>query len=173
MKNILLRYVLGALLILSLVLLASCSSDSSSSESESKSSESKSKTSKSEENYDLSSDASVTSFPEKGAKFGNGQVLTFQYDGSKSNNDADATIGYDLSYVQSDGSLVPMSGAFLDGKGSGTFKTTDSVFTSDADGKDAIMELSVTYDSDIDSSGQITAKNEVLGRYLVTIEVAE
>lgn len=159
-----LRYVLGAMLALSMIFVVSCSSESSSKNTDSKSSENKSDSKTSKKDYDLSSDPSVTSFPEEGAKFGNGQVLEFEYDGSKSNNDPYATVGYDLSYVQSNGTLVPMSGAFLEGRGSGTFKTTDSVFTSDADGRDAIMELSVT-----DSDG----KNTVLGRYLVTIEVAK
>lgn len=170
MKKTSVRLLVCALIVMS-VALTGCSSDSDSTKTDDKKADTENTTANSD--LDLFSDASVTKAPKEGAKFGNGQVLTFEYDGSKSDNDEYATLSYQLSYVQDDGALIPMGGASLEGKGSGTFKTTDSVFTSNADGKQGVFELTVTYGSGIDDSGKITGTNTVLGRYLVNIEVAE
>lgn len=161
-----------AVVLCSALFLASCGSDSKDSSSDKKS-KSSTQSKASEADLNLSSDPSVTKHPKEGAKFGNGQVLTFEYDGSKSDNDEYATLSYDLYYVQDDGKLIPMGGAFLDGKGSGTFKTTDDVFNSAADGKQGVLELQVTYGSTGDFNGNISGKTVVLGRYLVNIEVSK
>ena len=123
--------------------------------------------------YNLFSDASVTKHPEANAVFGNGQTFTFEYDGSKTNNDEYATLSYQLYYIQDDGKVQPMGGGNLDGKGSGTFSTSDKVFNSSASGASGFFELQGTYDSSVDDNYKITAKNVTLGMYAVKFEVAE
>ena len=172
MKNLKRNIVLLIAVVSCIFIIGGCSSSTSAEKSDSKKSSKQTSDGK-PSSYKLSSDPSVTKFPEPGAKFGNGQVLTFEYDGSKSDNDPDATIGYDLSYDQGKGSLVPLSGSFLEGKGAGIFKATDSIFSSSADGKPGILVLSVTFNSGVDGSGKITGTTVELGRYLITIDVAE
>jgi hypothetical protein len=126
--------------------------------------------------YKLFSDPSVTKHPEDGAVFGNGQVLTFEYDGSKTNNDPDATLSYQLYYIQEDGKVQPMGGGNVEGEGGkGVFKTAegDKVFNSSAKGRTGFLELQGTYDSDISGSGQITGKNVKLGMYAIKFDIAD
>ncbi|MFY9228579.1 MAG: hypothetical protein WAO28_04645 [Candidatus Microsaccharimonas sp.] len=123
--------------------------------------------------YDYFSDPSVTKFPAKGATFGNGQTLTFEYDGSKTNNDTYATLSYQLYYIQSDGKVQPMTGGNLEGKGSGTFTVSDLVFNSNAKDASGFFELIGTYDTGTDDSGKITGKNVTLGMYPIKFEISE
>lgn len=124
--------------------------------------------------YKLFSDPSITKKPEAGVEFGNGQVLSFDYDGSKSNNDSSAKITYDLFYIQDNGSVIPMGGAPLEGTGSGTFKTADSdrVFKSEANGRKGFMQLTVTSDTKFDGN-KYTSDQVKLGTYAVTFTVAQ
>ena len=117
--------------------------------------------------YDFVSDPSVTKYPEKNAVFGNGQTLTFEYDGSKTNNDAYATLSYQLYYIQDNGKVIPMGGGNLDGKGMGTFTTSDKVFDSAASGASGFFELQGTYTTG--TSGT----NVTLGMYPIKFEIAE
>jgi len=123
--------------------------------------------------YNFFSDPSVTSYPEKNAVFGNGQTFTFQYDGSKTNNDEYATLSYQLYYIQDDGKVQPMGGGNLDGKGSGTFTTSDSVFNSNAKDRSGFFELQGTYDTGLSESGQITGNNVTLGMYPIKFDISE
>lgn len=122
--------------------------------------------------YDYFSDPSVTKFPEKNERFGNGQTLTFEYDGSKTNNDPAATLSYQLYYIQDDGKVQPMGGGNVEGKGSGTFTLSDKVFNSSAKDRSGFLELQGTSDASM-NSGQITATNVKLGMYPITFDVAE
>lgn len=121
--------------------------------------------------YKFMSDPSVTKHPEKNAVFGNGQTFMFEYDGSKTNNDAYATLSYQLYYIQSDGKVQPMGGGNLDGKGSGMFMTSDKVFDSSASGASGFFELQGTYDTSA-ATGTITGKNVTLGMYPIKFEIA-
>jgi len=123
--------------------------------------------------YTLFSDPSVTLKPDTGVLFGNGQTLTFEYDGSKTNNDEYATLSYQLFYVQDDGMVQPMGGGNVEGKGKGTFTLSDSVFNSNAANRPGFLELTGTYDTGVDDSGQIKGSNVKLGMYSVTFDVAE
>jgi len=123
--------------------------------------------------YNFVSDPSVTKYPEANAVFGNGQTFTFEYDGSKTNNDEYATLSYQLYYIQDDGKVQPIGGGNLDGKGSGTFSTSDSVFDSAASGASGFFELQGTYDTSVDDNNKITGKNVTLGMYPIKIEIAE
>ncbi len=123
--------------------------------------------------YKLFSDSSVTKHPDDNAVFGNGQTFTFEYDGSKTNNESSATLSYQLYYIQDDGKVQPMGGGNLDGKGMGTFTTSDKVFNSSASGASGFFELQGTYGTGLDANGAITGKNVTLGMYSVKFEVAE
>ncbi|GAA4687588.1 hypothetical protein [Nocardioides nanhaiensis] len=113
------------------------------------------------EGYELFSDPAVTTAPEEGAVFGDGEnQLTFVdsgYDEAQS-----PAYGYDLSYVE-DGQAFPMSGGFLEGEG-GEVTTVDSVFTSEADGRPGLLTLTRT------TTDGATA---TLGVYCITIAVDE
>ena len=121
--------------------------------------------------YKLFSDASVTKHPEANAVFGNGQTLTFEYDGSKTANDEYATLSYQLYYIQDDGKVQPMGGGNLEGKGSGTFTVSDSVFNSSADKRNGFFELIGTHSTSASESGAISGSNVPLGMYAVVFEV--
>ena len=125
--------------------------------------------------YKLFSDASVTKHPEKDVKFGNGQVLTFEYDGSKTDGDPYATLSYQLYYIDDKSSVHPIGGGNIEGKGSGEFKTAegDKVFNSSAANRPGFLELLGTYGSGVDDSGKITGKNVKLGMYAISFDVSE
>lgn len=122
--------------------------------------------------YDFFSDPSVTKYPEKDALFGNGQTLTFEYNGSKTNNDPYATLSYYPYYIQDNGTVVPMGGGNVDGRGSGTFTLSNSIFTSDAKNRHGFLEITATYDTGLDADGKATGKNVQLGMYPVVFDVA-
>lgn len=119
--------------------------------------------------YAFFSDPSVTKYPEANAKFGNGQVLTFEYDGTKTNNDEYATLSYQLYYIQDDGKVQPMGGGNMEGKGKGSFTTAegDKVFNSSAKDKSGFFELQGTYTTG--TSGT----NVKLGMYPIEFDVSE
>ncbi len=123
--------------------------------------------------YNFFSDPSVTKYPEKDVVFGNGQTLTFEYDGSKTNNDPYATLSYYPYYIQDDGTVLPMGGGNITGRGSGTFTVSNSIFTSDANGRHGFLEITGTYDTGFDADGKVTGKNVKLGMYPVVFDVAE
>jgi hypothetical protein len=123
--------------------------------------------------YNYLSDPSVTKFPEKNAVFGNGQTFTFEYDGSKTNNDESATLSYQLYYIQDDGKVQPMGGGNLSGTGKGTFATSDKVFNSSASGHSGFFELIGTYDTSFDENYKISGHNVTLGMYPIKFEIAE
>lgn len=123
--------------------------------------------------YDYFSDPSVTKFPEKNVLFGNGQTLTFEYDGSKTNNDPAATLSYQLYYIQDDGKVQPMGGGNVEGKGSGTFTLSNKVFNSSAKDRSGFLELQGTSGTGISDSGQITGTNVKLGMYPIKFDVSE
>lgn len=124
--------------------------------------------------YNFFSDPSVTKYPEKNVVFGNGQTLSFEYDGSKTNNDSYATLSYQLYYVQDDGKVQPMGGGNMNGTGGkGTFTTSDSVFESNAKDRKGFFELQGTYDTSFDENYKVTGKNVKLGMYPIKFEISE
>lgn len=126
--------------------------------------------------YKLFSDPSVTKHPEDGAVFGNGQVLSFEYDGSKTKNDKYATLSYQLYYIDENGSVQPMGGGNMEGEnGKGTFKTAegDKVFNSSAKGRTGFFELQATYGTSADETGKISGKNVKLGMYSIKFDISE
>jgi hypothetical protein len=124
--------------------------------------------------YDLFSDPSVTKHPENDVLFGDGQTLTFEYDGSKTNNDPYATLSYQLYYIQENGKVQPMGGGNVVGEGGkGTFTVSDSVFNSSAKDRSGFLELQGTYDASLNENGVATGKNVTLGMYSVKFDVSD
>ncbi len=123
--------------------------------------------------YNFFSDPSVTKYPEKNIEFGNGQTLTFEYDGSKTNNDEYATLSYQLYYIQDNGKVIPMGGGNVEGKGKGTFTLSDKVFDSSAKDRSGFLELQGTYDTSASMTEGITGKNVKLGMYPIKFTISE
>jgi hypothetical protein len=126
--------------------------------------------------YKLFSDPSVTAHPEENAIFGNGQVLSFDYDGSKTNNDPDATLSYQLYYIAENGSVQPMGGGNMEGEGGkGTFKTAegDKVFNSLAKNRSGFFELQGTYGAGISDTGELKGTTVKLGMYSIKFDIGE
>lgn len=117
--------------------------------------------------FNFFSDPSVTKYPEKNVKFGNGQTLTFEYDGSKTNNDEYATLSYQLFYIQDDGLVQPMGGGNVEGRGKGTFTLSNSVFNSNAKDRSGFLELQGTY------TEGTSGTNVKLGMYPIEFDVSE
>lgn len=117
--------------------------------------------------YNYFSDPSVTKHIDNGATFGNGQTLVFEYDGSKTNNDEYATLSYQLYYVQDNGGVIPMGGGNLEGRGSGEFTLSDSVFNSNAKDRSGYLELQGTY------TEGTSGTSVVLGMYPIKFDVSE
>ncbi len=87
--------------------------------------------------YKIFADPSITSGPTKDMKIGNGQMVSLTYDGSKGG----PSVFYQLSYVDPQGDVRPMTGGPFDAKGNGVFSHAIKVFTSDADGRPGFMEV--------------------------------
>ncbi len=124
--------------------------------------------------YNLFSDPSITKRPEDGVKFGNGQTLTFEYDGSKTEYDEYATLSYQLYYIQDNGGVIAMGGGNVEGEGGkGTYTMNNNVYNSSAKDRDGFLELQGTYQANATDTGELTAKSVVLGMYSVKFDVAE
>jgi len=118
--------------------------------------------------YAFFSDPSVTKYPAKNAVFGNGQTLTFEYDGSKTNNDEYATLSYQLYYIQDNGGVIAMGGGNIEGKGGkGTFTMNNKVYTSNADGRQGFLELTGT------TTAGTSGTNIKLGMYPVKFQISK
>jgi hypothetical protein len=126
--------------------------------------------------YKLFSDPSITKHPDDGVKFGNGQTLSFEYDGSKTNNDPSATLSYQLYYVAENGSVQPMGGGNMEGEGGkGIFKTAegDKVFNSLAKDRPGFFELQGTYGTSLSETEGIKGTNVKLGMYAIKFDIGE
>lgn len=108
--------------------------------------------------YKTFSDASITKPPAKDMKIGNGQLVSISYDGSKGG----PSLFYQLSYIDPQGDVRPITGGPFDSKGTGLFTRDIKVYTSDANGRPGFMEITTV------SSGKLVK----LGMYSVVFEVS-
>lgn len=113
--------------------------------------------------YTLYSDKSITSHPDKDAVFGNGQSLQFEYDGTKTDKDMNATLSYQLYSIQQDGNVKPLGSGNLNGLGIGQFTTSTKLFDSDVNGKSGFFELTAI----------LGDKQVKLGMYQIKFETAK
>ncbi len=122
--------------------------------------------------YKYYSDASITKQPQKGALFGNGQEISIEYDGSKS-KEGDSVF-YQLSYVDPEGSVRPVTGGPFEGTTKGTFRTDSKVYTSGADGRPGFMEVSIVQNAKVVGGEKgVTGTRVKLGMYPITFDVSE
>jgi len=109
-------------------------------------------------------DPALSTHPENGATFGDGSTVEFTYD--EFEPERSPTFGYDLGYIQDDGAVIPMGGAFFDNDDAGNFSTSNSVFDSNAFGRYGFMSVSITQDASFDGD-DYDAENIVLGVFCV------
>ena len=108
---------------------------------------------------ELFSDPSISQSPEYGQVWGDGSPLVIGYDDYTS-----GTLGYDVSYVQDDGAVIPVTGGFfLDQEGT-TFTSTDPLFNSASDGYYGIIGVTITTDDLVTTE---------LGAYCVVLAISE
>lgn len=109
---------------------------------------------------ELFSDPAISQFPDYGQVWGDGSPLVIGYDDYV----AGTTLGYEVSYVQDDGAVIPVTGGFFMDDPVGTvFTSTDPLFNSASDGYYGIVDVSVT-----DDSG-----TTYLGAYCMVLAVSE
>ncbi len=122
--------------------------------------------------YKYYSDASITKQPPKGALFGNGQEISIEYDGSKS-KEGDSVF-YQLSYVDTEGNVRPVTGGPFEGTTKGTFRTDSKVYTSGADGRPGFMEVSIVQNAKVVGGEQgVTGTRVQLGMYPIIFDVSQ
>ncbi len=154
------------------VLLAGCTSpapsDSSNNDNDSDSSEESgpgvdAKGTPCEDNtsgVELFSDASISQSPEYGQVWGDGSPLVITYDDYVPGT----TLSYDVSYVQDDGAVIPVTGGFfMDDPVDNTFTSTDPLFNSASDGYYGIVDIAITDD----------AGTTYLGAYCMVLAISE
>jgi len=117
--------------------------------------------------YAFFSDPSVTKHPENGALFGSGQTLTFEYDGSKTNNDDYATLSYQLYFIQDNGGVIAMGGGNIEGRGKGVFTMNNKVYASNAKNRSGFLELTGTWTEGTKGT------NVRLGMYPIKFDISE
>ena len=109
---------------------------------------------------ELFSDASISQSPEYGQVWGDGSPLVITYDDYVPGT----TLSYDVSYVQDDGGVIPVTGGFfLDDPVDNTFTSTDPLFNSASDGYYGIVDIAVTDD----------AGTTYLGAYCMVLAISE
>ena len=91
--------------------------------------------------HELFSDPAVSESPEYGQVWGDGSPLVIGYDDYTS-----GTLGYEVSYVQDDGGVIPVTGGFFPDPEGTTFTSTDPLFNSASDGYYGIVDVSITTD---------------------------
>ena len=109
---------------------------------------------------ELFSDASISESPEYGQVWGDGSALVIGYDDYVPGT----TLSYEVSYVQDDGAVIPVTGGFfMDDPVGTTFTSTDPLFNSASDGYYGIVDIAVTDD----------AGTTYLGAYCMVLAVSE
>ena len=108
---------------------------------------------------ELFSDPSISQSPEYGQVWGDGSPLVITYDDYSS-----GTLGYDISYVQDDGAVIPVTGGFFPDPDGTTFTSNDLLFNSASDGYYGIVDVQVTTDD---------LTTTALGAYCVVLTISE
>ena len=108
---------------------------------------------------ELSSDVSISQSPEYGQVWGDGSPLVIGYD-----DYTNGTLGYDISYVQDNGAVIPVTGGFFPDPEGTTFTSNDLYFDSTSDGYYGIVDVTITTD-DLETT--------TLGTYCVVLAISE
>ena len=118
--------------------------------------------------YKTRCDPSITKAPAENVLLGKGAVVEIHYDGSKGDG-----LDYQLSYVDTDGYIHPMTGSNFENKGAGVFSRDILIFNSSAHQRPGFMEVTTVSGSGVDADGKITGKVVSLGMFPVRFEVSE
>ncbi len=172
-STMLTRGVLAAVLVVSVIALVGCNKEGGSSTS---SSSQTSGVAIKDPNgyYNYFSDPSITKQPQKDAVFGNGQTISIEYDGSKSKEGGGDSVFYQLSYVDPEGNVRPVTGGPFEGMTKGTFSTNSKVYTSQADGRPGFMEVSIVRNAKFVGGEQgVTGEKLKLGMYPIKYEISK
>ena len=108
---------------------------------------------------ELFSDPSISESPEYGQVWGDGSPLVIGYD-----DYTNGTLGYDISYVQDDGAVIPVTGGFFPDPEGTTFTSNDLLFNSASDGYYGIIDVTITTDD---------LTTTTLGSYCVVLTISE
>jgi hypothetical protein len=120
----------------------------------------------------LFADPSVSKFPSKDFVYGNGQTLSVEYDGSKSN--PGDSVFFDLMMINPDGVVVQVGSNVFDGKvPDRVFTKSNKVFNSDVDGRSGFVEIKVVQNVGLDENGKISGKNVMLARFPIKFEASK
>ena len=106
----------------------------------------------------LFSDPSITQSPEYGQVWGDGSPLVIAY-----GDYTEGTLSYDLSYVQDDGAVIPLTGGFFPDPVDKVFTSNDPFFGSAAEGYYGIADVAITIDT----------TTTYIGAYCIVLALAE
>ena len=116
------------------------------------------------------SDPSITKPPAAGTVFGNGQTLSLEYDGSKS--EASSSLFYRTFFFDAEGTLRPISGGPFDGMTKGIFSTNAKVFESNANGRPGCVKVGTVINTKMGSDG-MTGTQVPLGTYPIKYDIGQ
>lgn len=110
----------------------------------------------------------VTNAPEYGQVWGDGSELSFDYDGFIEG----ATLGYQISYVQDDGAVIPVTGGFFPEPTGTTFASSDLYFDSTSEGYYGIVYVTMTSNVEFDGENYTSDSTDV-ANFCVTLAISE
>lgn len=117
---------------------------------------------------ELFTSAGVSNEPEYGQVWGDGSELAFDYDGFIEG----ATVGYEISYVQGDGAVIPVTGGFFPEPTGTTFASSDPYFDSTSAGYYGIVSVTMTSNVEFDGENY-TSDNTDVANFCVTLATSE
>lgn len=110
----------------------------------------------------------VTDPPADGQVWGDGSELSFDYDGFI----AGSTVGYQIGYVQENGSVIPVTGGFFAEPTGTTFSSSDLYFDSTSEGYAGIVYVTMTSNVEFDGENY-TSDNTDVANFCVTLAISE
>lgn len=116
---------------------------------------------------ELFSDPAVSSAPEYGQIWGDGSAFEISYDSF-----VEGQLGYEISYVQDNGGLIPVTGGFFPEPVGTTFSSSDLYFDSTSEGYYGIVSVDLTSNVQFDGTNY-TADTVKVGNYCVILATSE
>lgn len=110
----------------------------------------------------------VTNAPESGQVWGDGSELSFDYAGFIPGS----TLGYQISYVQGDGAVIPVTGGFFPEPTGTTFTSSDPYFDSTSEGYYGIVYVTMTSNVEFDGENY-TGDTTDVANFCVLLATAE
>jgi hypothetical protein len=110
----------------------------------------------------------VSNPPENGQVWGDGSELSFDYAGFIEGG----TLGYEISYVQDDGAVIPVTGGFFEAPTGSTFSSSDPYFDSTSDGYAGIVSVTMTSNVEFDGDNYTSDSTDV-ANFCVLLAISE